>query len=116
MDKIECAAAGRIVNDPTMRETKAGKPWASVTLHIGDGDAAQFLQCAIFGEHAGEVANLKAGALLYVEGQLSLNSYTTAAGEQRHGLKATCFVARPLAMIGQKRPPRTVADAPQSTL
>ncbi len=103
MTAIECAASGVIVKDPTIRDTKTGKPWASLTLRIGDGDTAQWLRCSIFGEHVSDVAQLKSGAALYIEGKIRSDSYQTHDGTQRHGLSASCFVARPLGMIGQKR-------------
>ena len=41
---------GTVVRDAELRASAAGKPWMSVIVRYGDGDAASFVQVTIFGD------------------------------------------------------------------
>jgi hypothetical protein len=67
---IDAALSGIVVRDAELRTSAAGKPWMSVIVRSGDGDAASFVQAAISGDAAVAldrdpwVADRRAGAHL----------------------------------------------------
>jgi hypothetical protein len=82
----------------------AGKPWMSVIVRSGDGDAASFVQAAIFGDAAVALGRIERNEKLYAEGSIRINEWTTAAGEKRTGLSMAAWRAeRP----GVGRNPKT---------
>ncbi|HEY1243249.1 MAG TPA: single-stranded DNA-binding protein [Hyphomicrobiaceae bacterium] len=113
MNGIECAFIGRLGKDPELRHSQAGKPWLPLNIGVGEGESVQWITATAFNTKAEELAGtLKKGMTLYVEGRdLRLDSYTTQAGEQRHGLKAIATKIELLGEIGQRRPPKPKAPA-----
>jgi single stranded DNA-binding protein len=107
---IEAACWGTIGSDIDLRTSKAGKPFANFNLavNIGTGEddrpLTQWLRVAIFGELAQTFAERTArGDRAYVEGSLTLNTWTTAAGETKTGLNLAAWRCEKLPAIGRNR-------------
>lgn len=110
MRGIETAFWGTLGADPELKTSKGGNPFAifnvAVTVgHADDGkDVTQWLRAACFGRVAEEIAAHTAkGDRVYIEGSLTLNTWTTAAGEQRSGLNVSAWKVEKLAAIGKNR-------------
>jgi hypothetical protein len=87
MTGIECAFTERIGQEPMLKESKAGKPWLSFSVAVGEGDDVQWLQVAAFGAKAEELAGaVKKSDRVYVEGRLKLNTWTGKDGTAQAGL------------------------------
>jgi len=82
---------GRAGRDAQQRETRDGKPWASVPLAVDleDGDEAEPVWCSAvaFGSTAEALARVPKGAPLAVSGRLRIRRYTTRDGEERSELQ-----------------------------
>lgn len=100
---IECAFVGRLAQEPQMRESKAGKRWASLSIAIGAGDEVTWVRVAVFGEAADLIGGLAKGTQVYVEGRIKLESWTDKDGELRSGLGVAASLVQPLGQIGRKR-------------
>jgi single-strand DNA-binding protein len=106
MTGIECAFTGRIGQEPMLKESKAGKPWLSFSVAVGEGDDVQWVQVAAFGTKAEELAGcLKKSDRVYVEGRLKLNTWTGKDGTAQAGLSVAASLVQPLGQIGAKRRP-----------
>ena len=96
---IECALQGRLGADGQAKVSQAGKPWLSLRVAVGNGDATQWVSVAMFGEHAHELAGrLVKGREVYIEGRLTLRSWG-ADGATRWGLDVVAWRIEPLAEI-----------------
>ncbi len=110
MRGIESAFWGTLGKDPELRTSKTGNPFCSfncvVTVGKADDgkDVSQWVRVACFGQVAEEIA-ARAAKLdrVYVEGALTLNTWQTAAGEQRSGLNVAAWKVEKLAAIGKNR-------------
>lgn len=101
---IECAFTGRVGQEPALRTSKTGQPWLAVSVAVGSGDDIQWLQVAVFGDPAAELATrLTKGTRVYVEGRLRLNKWTKD-GREHAGLSVAATLVQPLGQIGRKRP------------
>ena len=110
-DEIECALTGRIGTEPTLRTSKAGKPWLSFSVAVGSDDATQWAQVGLFGDTAQELAaTLAKGTRVYIEGRIKLNTWTAANGKERSGLSVSSFHVVPLGQIGRRKPSKPKAD------
>jgi single-stranded DNA-binding protein len=117
MNAIECAFTGRIGQEPTLKESKSGKPWLSLSAAVGEGDDVQWLQLAIFGSRAEELAgSLKKGDRIYAEGRLRVNSWQAKDGSRQFGLSVAASLVQPLGQIGAKRPRKPKAMASKSAV
>src|SRR5258708_24528741 len=106
---IDAALLGTVVRDAELRTSAAGKPWMSVIVRSGDGDAASFVQVAIFGDAAVALGRIEKNEKLYAEGSIRINEWTTAAGEKRTGLSMAAWrAARP--GVGRNKPKRPLLD------
>jgi single-stranded DNA-binding protein len=106
---IDAALLGTVVRDAELRTPAAGKPWMSVIVRSGDGDAASFVQVAIFGDAAVALGRIEKNEKLYAEGSIRINEWTTAAGEKRTGLSMAAWRAeRP--GVGRNKPKRPTSD------
>jgi single-stranded DNA-binding protein len=116
MTGIECAFTGRIGQEPMLKESKAGKPWLSFSVAVGDGDDVQWLQVAAFGAKAEELAGaVKKSDRVYVEGRLRLlNSWAAKDGTAQSGLSVAASLVHPLRQIGARRPRKPKATASRS--
>jgi single-strand DNA-binding protein len=107
MNAIECAFTGRIGQEPMLKESKTGKPWLSFSAAVSEDENTQWLQVAVFGPRAEELAgSLKRGDRIYAEGRLRLNSWQAKDGSQQFGLSVAAWRVEVLGQIGAKRPRR----------
>jgi single-stranded DNA-binding protein len=98
-----------------LKESKAGKPWLSFSVAVGEGDDVQWLQVAAFGTRAGELAGcLKKSDRVYVEGRLKLNTWTGKDGTLQAGLSVAASLVQPMGQIGKRRPSKPKARASKS--
>jgi single-stranded DNA-binding protein len=105
---IDAALLGTVIRDAELRTSAAGKPWMSVMVRSGDGDAASFVQVAIFGDAAVALGRIERNEKLYAEGSIRINEWTTAGGEKRTGLSMAAWRAeRP--GIGSNKPKRPIS-------
>jgi len=102
---IEAAFIGRLGQDPELKTSAAGKPWARFSVAVGQGEEAQWVSVAVFGEAAERLcAALHKGDKLYVEGTLRLSEWTGKGGEKRTGLSVAAWKAEKLGAIGRNKP------------
>jgi single-strand DNA-binding protein len=114
MNSIEIACVGRVGRDAELKTSQAGKPWLRVSVGVGSDENTQWLGVTVFGDMAVSLApQMKKGSKVYVEGHsLKIDTYTTQAGEQRHGLKA---IASKVELLGQIGHARSSVDPQQPT-
>lgn len=76
---------GRWTRDVELRYTPSGKPVATGTLAVNDGDRADFIPVVIWEKQAEAVANHhgRKGQQVGVSGRLQSRSYTTQDGQKR---------------------------------
>jgi single-stranded DNA-binding protein len=104
MSGIECAFFGTLGRDGELKTSKNGRAYVRLSVRVGDGDAAQWINVTAFDERAIAVAALMTkGARVYCEGQLKLDEWTDKDGGKRHGLSAMSWHCR-LAAIGANKP------------
>lgn len=116
MRGIETAFQGTLGRDPELKTSKAGTPYAvlSVVVSVGkdeDGkDIGQWARVTCFKETAAKIAaTAKKGDRVYVEGSLTLDAWTAADGEKRTGLSVVAWKCEKLAQIGNNRPKRAAS-------
>jgi single-strand DNA-binding protein len=115
MNTIECAFIGRLGRDPELRHSQAGKPWLPLNLAVGDKEQTEWVKVAVFNTRATELAGtLHKGDRVYVEGRISLDTWTDQQGQQRAGLKVAAWKVERLGNIGNNKPPKPNADAAQA--
>lgn len=104
---IETAFTGRVGTEPERRISQAGKPWLRFNVAVGQDDAVQWVQVAVFGQQAEELsARLHKGDRIYVEGTLRLNTWADHEGRERSGLSVAAWKAEKLGAIGRNKPRR----------
>ena len=110
---IEAALEGRLGRDPELKMVKGGTmPMVTLAVAVdeappkpGEEQRSTWVNCKLFGDKAAAAAEaLAKGDRVYVEGKLTLDRWTTQAGEERSGLSMVANVAQPLGKIGQRRP------------
>jgi single-strand DNA-binding protein len=111
MRGIETAFWGVLGKDPELKTSKTGKPFltANVVVTVGKNDSgkdvSQWVRIACFGETAERIgAACAKGDRVYVEGQLTLNTWKTSEGVERTGLNVAAFTVTKIAAIGKNRP------------
>lgn len=103
MSGIECCFLGSLSRDAEPKTSQAGKPYLRLSVRVGGGDDAQWVSVLSFDPKAIEIADrFTAGAKVYVEGRLSINEWTNAAGVVKTGLSVMSFHTR-LAQIGRQK-------------
>lgn len=90
---ISAALIGSLTKDADRRQSKADKPF--VILNVAAGDE-QYVSVLVFGAAVDAVAELPKGAKVFVEGSISLSTWTTSDGTARAGLKVVSFNAAPI--------------------
>jgi single-stranded DNA-binding protein len=93
---ILCGFAGSLTADAITRTSAAGKDWTSLNVKVGDGKNTQWVNCAVFGDDAVNVAELKEGAAVYVEGRIELRRWENHGGHKMSGLSCTASFCRPI--------------------
>jgi len=106
MNGIEAALEGRVGQAPTMRTSKAGKPWCTFSVAVGADDNLTWVGVSAFGKQAEDLEGLEKGVRIYVEGRLTLETWTASDGAQRTGLKLAAFTVQPIGQIGRRKPAR----------
>src|SRR5262245_44027486 len=110
---IEAAFFGRLGRDGELKRSRGGNPYLRLNVRVGNGDAAQWLSVMAFDREAITAADkFVQHARVYIEGSLTLNEWTTDAGEKRAGLSVLSFHTR-LAAIGKAKPKRERAERSQ---
>jgi len=89
---MQMAAYGRLTSDPVLRESKAGKPWATgrVAVDAGTKDDEQqtlFVGIVAFGKTAEKLLRHAKGDPLSVSGRCEINAWTDSEGATRQELK-----------------------------
>jgi|GEM_PF-88083 len=84
--------AGNLTADPELRVTNNGTSVCEFTVAVNRlrsaTDAADFIRCVVFGEHAESVANYKAkGHGVKVQGRLDHQTWTSEDGTKRSSVK-----------------------------
>lgn len=113
MNAIEAALEGRIGKPPTVRTGQSGKPWCSFSVAVGgdDNGGATWVGVSAFGSQAEALADLAAGARVYVEGRLKLETWTDGEGRERTGLKLAATLVQPMGQIGHRKPAKARGKA-----
>ena len=87
------------------RTSQAGKPWCRFSVAVGQGDDAQWVSVACFGEVAERVCEqLAKGDRAYVEGAIRMNEWQDREGLTRHGLQVAAWRVEPMGRIGRRKP------------
>lgn len=102
---IECAFAGVLGRDPERREDRNGDAWCSFPVAVGEGEAVQWVRVAAFRQAAALVLeHCRKGGRVYVEGRLTLDTWTAKDGAERHGLSVAAWRVEPIGLIGNRKP------------
>ena len=111
MNGITSAFTGRLGGDADVRFTREGKPFANfsvcvdVTTRDGETPPATWVRVSYFADEAHELgARLVKGTSVYVEGRLTLGSWTGADGSERHGLNVVAWTVQVMGQIGRRVP------------
>jgi single-stranded DNA-binding protein len=101
---IETAFIANVGSEPELKTSAAGKIWAAFSACVGDGEDAQWLRVAVFGDRAQQLAgHLHKGDKIYAEGRLKLDTWTGKDGQQRN-LKVAAWRVEQLGQIGKNKP------------
>ena len=107
---IETAFIGRLGQDPELKTSATGKPWARLSVAVGVGEEAQWVSVAVFGEAAQRLCEaLHKGDKVYAEGTLKLTEWTGKSGEKRAGLSVAAWKLEKLGAIGRNKPAKAKA-------
>jgi single-strand DNA-binding protein len=104
MKGIHCALQGRLGQDVELRRSASGKDWCRLSVGVGEGDELTWVSVAVFEEKARALAGIARGTELYVEGRLTMNTWTDKDGQQRTGLSVSAWQVTPLGQIGRRKP------------
>ena len=112
MHGIEAALEGRLGRDPELKMVKGGTmPMLMLAIAVeetakaGDDPKTTWVNAKLFGDKARVAAEaLAKGDKVYVEGRLSLDTWTGNDGQARTGLSLVANVAQPLGKIGHRKP------------
>ena len=84
---IECAFFARVGSVTPIKTSQSGKAWCAAKVAIGSDDATQWVRVALFNGLAEQLApTLAPGDKVYIEGNLKLDRWQNAEGEERSGL------------------------------
>jgi hypothetical protein len=95
---LEAAVLGTVMKDAEPRTSAAGKPWISLMVRSGEGDAQQVARLAVFGEAALTLGRVEKGEQIYATGSIKLGEWTDRNHEKRvtqiysPGFRATVLV------------------------
>jgi single stranded DNA-binding protein len=112
---IEAALEGRIGQSPDVRQSQGGKIYCTCSVAVDNGkdEDPQWVSIIAFGAKAEALGTLGKGTRVYLEGRLSLNSFTRQNGVEVTGLKLIANTVQPLDQIGHRKlkQPRKPAGA-----
>ncbi len=105
---IEVAFIGVCTKPPELKTSAAGKPFATFSVVIGEGEAKRFMRVACFGEIAERVAaQLTVSGKAYCEGRLETSIWQPQnGGEPRLNLNCAARRVEIMGQIGRNRPKR----------
>jgi single-stranded DNA-binding protein len=104
---IETAFLGTLGKDAEPKTSKTGKPYLRAGVRVGDGEGAQWVNVTAFDPEAIATADkFVKGSRVYVEGRLTLDTWTPEGGEKRSSLSCLSWHCR-LAQIGHHKTKRT---------
>lgn len=108
---------GNLTREPETRTTQSGKNVCTFTVAVNRrNDGADYFRVSAWGQ-LGEICQkyLDKGRKVAVVGSVSVNSYTTQAGEARASLEVTAQDVEFLTPKGgAAEPDRSAADKPQA--
>lgn len=106
---IECALIGGCGRAPERRTSQnSGRDYATVSLAVGEGEAVQWLDVVAFGPAVDAMMLLAKGDACYIEGKLSLKSWTSSQdGTTRQQLSVVASLVQPMGRIGERKPKAT---------
>ena len=89
---MQASVYGRLTSDPVLRESKAGKPWATgrVAVDAGTQDDEKltlFVGVVAFGKTAERLSRHAKGDPISVSGRCEMNAWTDSEGATRRELK-----------------------------
>jgi single-stranded DNA-binding protein len=107
-------ASGTLFRAPERKIAKSGAAYVAAKLRVGDGDATQWIHLVAFASDArDELADLNAGAACAVQGRLTAEVYTPAAGgSPRVSLSIAVVSVLPLKRRKRKQPAMASAAPP----
>lgn len=104
---IESALTGRLGRDPDHKLVKGGAlPMLALAIAVEDkAGSSTWVRVTVFGDRADELAaTLVKGDRCYVEGRLTLDTWTGKDGAEKSGLSVVATLCQPLGKIGRQRP------------
>jgi single-stranded DNA-binding protein len=106
MNAIEACFTARVTSDPESRMSQAGKPWMKFNAAIGEGEATQYCNVAVFGDVAAKISGqIAKGSKIYAEGRLKLDRWQKD-GQEKSGLSLSAWRCDLIAQIGKNKPPK----------
>lgn len=111
MKGIHTAFEGTLGRDAEVRTTASGKTFMKLAIAVGEDDAREWIDVAVWSETLIELApSLVKGVALYCEGRLSLRRWTATDGP-RVTPSVSASLVQPLALIGKSKPKTPRANA-----
>jgi single-stranded DNA-binding protein len=105
MNGSEAAFIARVVTEPELKTSQAGKAWTAFSACVSDGDDAPWVKVVAFGDRAQQLAgHLHKGDRIYAEGRLKLEAWTAKDGQQRTGIKVSAWKVERLGETGKNTP------------
>jgi single-stranded DNA-binding protein len=95
---------GSLFRDPEEKMSKAGKPYASAMLRVGEGDAMLFVNIRVFHDDAAVLLSLVKGDSCSVQGKADIGTYQAKDGQWKPSVSVMCSVLTPLRKIKPKQP------------
>jgi len=121
MRGIEAAFWGTLGRDPELKQSRAGKAYCGLNVAVTTGeadsgsgnDATTWVRATCFGVVAEKISDTaKKGDRVYIEGNLTLNTWQPADGPARTGLNVAAWKCERLGNIGKSRE-RRERDRPE---
>jgi single-stranded DNA-binding protein len=98
---IHCGFTGTLTANAVKKITKEGKPWVYLNVRTGAGQDTQFTTVSVFGD-AGNIASLKQGAGVFVEGRIELRRWESKTGQNAE-LRVIASYCRPIDLRGGRQ-------------
>jgi single-stranded DNA-binding protein len=105
---------GTLLRDPGEKVSKAGKPYASAMLRVGEGDAMLFVNIRVFHDDAAVLLSLVKGDSCSVQGKADIGTYQAKDGQWKPSVSVMCSALTPLRKIKPKQPAAEPARDPDS--
>jgi hypothetical protein len=115
---IAALVAGSLFRAPEQRISKAGRPFASATLKVKDGEGVQFIRLVIFSESAmAELMRLAEGDALSAQGSFKAELYAKDGDAPKLSLSIVADQILALKQPPKQREakPKTPPQEPQDT-